>query len=121
MKVPKDTIKVEIKLLGKTYSLGSTQYTIDTQGNVLMGGATITDEDKKKLVEMNMRMALNRLAEDLAKDLAKFMKETYADEIKQATRKFVKENKESLMKVVMDEVAKDAEAALERLYKDDRY
>lgn len=120
MKVLKDEIKVEIKLHGQSYSFGSTQYSIDSQGQVLVGSVIVTDEDKKKLVEMSMRTALEHLSDNIAKDLCKFMEQTYAKEIKQEIKKFVKENKKQLMGVVMREVAKDAEAKLEELYTDRR-
>lgn len=115
-----DKLEIKIQLQGEQYQLRNTSFIIDSSGSVLMGGATITDEDKKKLVELQLRYAIKKVADQMADYMAKEIHKVYSAEIKQATKKFIDDNKEALLAKVMEEVAKDATTALERLYTEER-
>jgi hypothetical protein len=114
-------LKIQIKLHKNQYSFGSSTYTIDSSGSVLTGRAIITDEDKQELMTMSMNMAIRHVAEDISKDMAVFVKKTYAAEIKKEIKAYVDANRDKLMAELMKTVSKDADKALARLYERDNW
>lgn len=110
--------KLTLKLTfrGQEYAIGTTQYSFDQSGQVLIGKVIITDKDKQELADASLSMALEIAAEELAREIATQAKRIYAKEIKEATSKYLRKNKKALVAEFVKQAKKDALARVEEVY-----